>query len=374
MVCRVPSIIAVVVISGISAGGSVAGPDTAPGSRKATEVPGFSEDAGVLQTAWRSEGFRSVAAQKPNVAASGLMLNQSTLPSLPNPTAEPAVHASILDELKQIPALKASKSGKSSASAALVPTTVPVISKPQYLSELESLNDGTRPWLGMRPDALAGSESAKQAQPAWFSELQSLERRVGLVSTISTAPPASEGITMVSATSSANSASADSSSKMAELFPKLSELRLAPAAPEDSQKAIPERKHLYAVDSDLRVASAWLGSQVDGSLTGLAVQRRAARNLYAFHHQPLYFEQANLERCGKSYGCFTTAASAMHFTASAALLPWQMAVRPPHEKVRTLGDCPAGAEYPMASLLPEYSLKGAVAEAGVITALIFIIP
>jgi hypothetical protein len=351
-----------------------AGNEHASGGRKATEDPGFSENASALQTAWSSEGFRSAPTRKPDGDANGIEAIHPPLRSLLNSRADAAVHATILSELQQLRGEPVQQPVNATIVSAGSPEAVPTAARPQYLAELESLNDGTRPWLGMRPQASADAQTADQSQPAWFRELQSLERRVGLVSNIPTAPPASLGITMVSANHSNSAVIADGATKLTELFPKLSDLKLAPASPEDPQKAIPERKHLYSLDGQLREASAWIGPRIDGSLTGPAVHRKAARNLYAFHHQPLYFEQANLERCGKSYGCLTTAASAVHFTASAAVLPWQMAVRPPCEKVRTLGDCPAGCEYPMTALLPDCSLKGAAAEAGVITALIFIIP
>lgn len=343
------------------------------GSRKATETPGFSENAGVLQTAWSSDGFRATQTLKRDTVSNGAQSLHSPLRSQPKATSDTVVHASILNELQELRE-NGVRESKSEAPVVAAAKAVPATARPHYLAELESLNDGTRPWLAMRPHATAEPQVAEQSQPAWFRELQSLERRVGLASSIPTAPPVSPGITMVSASHATSTTPADDVSKLADLFPKLSDLRLAPAAPEDPRTAIPERKHLYALDGQHRDASAWLGPQIDGALTGPAVHRRAARNLYAFHHQPLYFEQPNPERCGKSYGYLTTAASAVHFTASAVLLPWQMVVNPPCEKVRTLRDCPAGSEYPMEALLPELSLQGAAAEAGVITALIFIIP
>jgi hypothetical protein len=102
--------------------------------------------------------------------------------------------------------------------------------------------------------------------------------------------------------------------------------------------------------------------------------RVSVRDSYALHHNPLYFEDPDLERCGVSQGCLTPAVSAVRFAADAAFLPWRMAVDPPYSEVRSLGDCRTGSEFPAAARGLPISLRGMAAEAGVITALIFIIP
>ncbi len=45
-------------------------------------------------------------------------------------------------------------------------------------------------------------------------------------------------------------------------------------------------------------------------------------------HNPLYFEDYNLERCGHSIGCTQTAVSAFKFLAHTAILPYQMIEQP----------------------------------------------
>lgn len=67
---------------------------------------------------------------------------------------------------------------------------------------------------------------------------------------------------------------------------------------------------------------------------------RPSRDTHVLMHQPLYFEDANLERCGQTSGCLTTACSSVHFATSIAFVPFHMAVEHPHSCVPSLPDCP----------------------------------
>lgn len=68
--------------------------------------------------------------------------------------------------------------------------------------------------------------------------------------------------------------------------------------------------------------------------------RRAPRNPARFCHNPLYFEDPNLERCGESYGCFTNAHSTILFSARLFFLPYLVASNCPRSCVPALPDCP----------------------------------
>jgi hypothetical protein len=75
--------------------------------------------------------------------------------------------------------------------------------------------------------------------------------------------------------------------------------------------------------------------------------------LYAFWwqtpglcHQPLYFEQVNLERYGYSCGKFQPVLSAAHFFGTVGALPYLMTVDPPHQCVYTLGHSLPGSCVP----------------------------
>jgi hypothetical protein len=67
---------------------------------------------------------------------------------------------------------------------------------------------------------------------------------------------------------------------------------------------------------------------------------RPCRDTHVFWHRPLYFEDANLERCGQASGCLTTAASTVHFAALITFSPFLLAAEHPADCVRSLPDCP----------------------------------
>jgi len=98
------------------------------------------------------------------------------------------------------------------------------------------------------------------------------------------------------------------------------------------------------------------------------------RNSFPFRHQPLYFEDPNLERCGESYGCLTEAVSIAHFAGRIPLLPYMMASDNPHKTVRGLRDCPAGSSFGPNAYLPRPTVKAVAVEAAAVTGFIFVIP
>jgi hypothetical protein len=95
-----------------------------------------------------------------------------------------------------------------------------------------------------------------------------------------------------------------------------------------------------------------------------------------FAHNPLYFEEINLERYG--YGCcacLQPAASACHFFGTVPALPYKMAVDCPGECEYTLGHYRPGSCPPWRyHCCSRVSGLGAMSEAGVLTGLIFLIP
>ena len=104
-------------------------------------------------------------------------------------------------------------------------------------------------------------------------------------------------------------------------------------------------------------------------------------NLYSFWweapalcHQPLYFEEVNLERYGYSHGVAQPMVSAAHFFGTIPALPYLMAANPPRECIYTLGHYLPGSCAPYHVYYPPLSLKGAVVEAGVMTGLFFVLP
>ena len=66
---------------------------------------------------------------------------------------------------------------------------------------------------------------------------------------------------------------------------------------------------------------------------------------HAFYHQPLYFEDPNLERCGWDACCLQPAISGAKFYAAVGLLPLKMLKSPPCCPVWALEDCLSCESY-----------------------------
>lgn len=101
------------------------------------------------------------------------------------------------------------------------------------------------------------------------------------------------------------------------------------------------------------------------------VSQRPFRNPHIFFHQPLYYEDPNLERCGQTRGCLTTAASTMHFVTAIAFTPYLVGANHPTECVQSLPDCPTCHSFDCRAYWPGWSWKGAAAQAAAVTGLYF---
>ncbi|MCA9179352.1 MAG: hypothetical protein KDB14_33070 [Planctomycetales bacterium] len=91
-------------------------------------------------------------------------------------------------------------------------------------------------------------------------------------------------------------------------------------------------------------------------------------------HQPLYFEDVNLERAGHSWLWLQPAASAAHFFGRIPALPYLLVAHPPRECVYTLGHYRPGSCAPMLRRWPRPRLSAALAQAGLSTGLVFLVP
>jgi len=97
----------------------------------------------------------------------------------------------------------------------------------------------------------------------------------------------------------------------------------------------------------------------------------------ALAHRPLYFEEVNLERYGYGMKYVRVAQpviSAGQFFATVPTLPYRMLAEPARDPVYTLGHYRPGSDVPYCPVYPPLSVSGGVAEAGVATGLIFLIP
>jgi len=92
------------------------------------------------------------------------------------------------------------------------------------------------------------------------------------------------------------------------------------------------------------------------------------------NHQPLYFEDVNLERHGFSYGIWQPLVSGTKFFATMPALPYLVAAQPPQTTRYTLGETRPGNHACYVYEFPPLNADAALIEAGVITGLFFIIP
>ncbi len=82
---------------------------------------------------------------------------------------------------------------------------------------------------------------------------------------------------------------------------------------------------------------------------GYSVPPPPQRVHIAFFHNPTYYQELNLERCGRldceRCGYLQNLYSSMWFVGNTALLPYRLASEPPCESVLSYGDCPSCHQY-----------------------------
>jgi hypothetical protein len=92
-------------------------------------------------------------------------------------------------------------------------------------------------------------------------------------------------------------------------------------------------------------------------------------------HQPLYFEDVQLERYGHEWGpVVQPVASTLRFFGDIAVLPYKMGIHPPNECQYPLGYYRPGSCAPWTLGPVPISLRGAVEQAKVVTGAVFILP
>ncbi len=106
---------------------------------------------------------------------------------------------------------------------------------------------------------------------------------------------------------------------------------------------------LYVDDESVPddLASRHSPPQEEVWITALAVEApRPDRYTIGFMHRPLYYQQPNLERCGRSFDYFQNAVSGIQFLANTIVLPYKMAKNRPDCPVPSRGDCQSCQAYP----------------------------
>lgn len=92
-----------------------------------------------------------------------------------------------------------------------------------------------------------------------------------------------------------------------------------------------------------------------------------------FCHRPLYFEERNLERCGKTYGCATNAVSGFYFLTNTAMLPYRIASQRPDCTVATPGDCKTCQQFDCDIEPLGHEPRGALLEAAAAAGFVFLL-
>lgn len=78
------------------------------------------------------------------------------------------------------------------------------------------------------------------------------------------------------------------------------------------------------------------------------------RSAYPFCHNPLYFDDPNLENCGRGWRCFTSGRSSVLFLGQTAMLPLHMLIDCPRDHVRALPDCPSCHRFKLDAYCPAF--------------------
>ncbi len=92
-------------------------------------------------------------------------------------------------------------------------------------------------------------------------------------------------------------------------------------------------------------------------------------------HNPLYFEDVNLERYGHTHGpLLEPLVQSAHFFGNIAVLPYKMGVHTPHECQYALGYYRPGNCAPWIKPPVPISARGALAQAATMTGLFWLIP
>ena len=95
----------------------------------------------------------------------------------------------------------------------------------------------------------------------------------------------------------------------------------------------------------------------------------------ALCHKPVYFEDLQVERYGHTFGPWLQSViSGGHFFLSVPAMPYAMGLFPPNECIYTLGYYRPGSCTPYVLDALPLSLRAILAEGGVATGMVFLIP
>ena len=136
-------------------------------------------------------------------------------------------------------------------------------------------------------------------------------------------------------------------------------LKIQPSAITTEAKEGPDQRLQYLPDGS---AAAWEGDIYCWTAPD-------------FFHNPLYFEQVNLERYGQgTYACLQPAASAAQFFGTIPILPYKIGGQDWNERVYTLGHRRPGNLTPYQVHYHPFSWRGVTYQAAATAGIVFIVP
>ena len=139
--------------------------------------------------------------------------------------------------------------------------------------------------------------------------------------------------------------------------------------PKGTSNTVPENLALQSVGDSPMVFAA----RADEMITDPMMQTALSRS-HVFGYQPLYFEEVNLERYGRSYGHFQPALSGLRFFATVPSLPYAMTVHSPNKTYTWRWPYEAGWGAPKVRELEPLQWKPGMVQAAAVTGLIFVVP
>lgn len=99
-------------------------------------------------------------------------------------------------------------------------------------------------------------------------------------------------------------------------------------------------------DVPSNTAESMSGPKAETLITSSGVASLPERYTICITHRPLYYEELNLERCGRHHGCLTSVCSGFKFFSSTVLLAYKMGRICPDRLVRSPGDCKTCEAFP----------------------------
>ncbi len=139
--------------------------------------------------------------------------------------------------------------------------------------------------------------------------------------------------------------------------------------PKNGNNAVPEN-----LAEKTMVQNPVVQSSSSAEMLGDLVFTKSKNHDELFAYQPLYFEEANLERYGRTCGPLQPALSGLRFFATIPSLPYAMTVHHPSKTYMTKWPYEAGWGAPKVREFQPLQPKASLVQAGAITGLLFVLP